>query len=187
MDTRKEDLTGRTVPGSEGEWKVLSYIKRRDPRHPNYNKTHEECPNRAARYECECTTCGIRRIILNTSLVRGQACCRCHAFFRMLETNATCGSRNFEFNITPEYLWSVWRKQNGICALTGKKIYFNTITDRSASVDRIDSSVGYVEGNIQWVDKDVNIMKNIYPQDMFIETCVNVAQYARKKSELGDK
>jgi hypothetical protein len=42
--------------------------------------------------------------------------------------------------------------------------------------DRIDSSKGYVVGNIQWVHKHINKMKNKYPQDHFIEMCRLVAE-----------
>ena len=50
--------------------------------------------------------------------------------------------------------------------------------DRShtASLDRIDSSLGYTIGNVQWVHKHVNVMKNIYPQNMFLFICCEVAK-----------
>ena len=46
----------------------------------------------------------------------------------------------------------------------------------TASLDRIDSSKGYTTDNIQWVHKDINIMKNDYGNDYFIEICKKVAK-----------
>jgi hypothetical protein len=40
----------------------------------------------------------------------------------------------------------------------------------------IDSYKGYIEGNIQWVDKHVNKMKNEFDQDYFIEICKKISQ-----------
>lgn len=48
----------------------------------------------------------------------------------------------------------------------------------SRSIDRIDSSVGYVEGNMQWVHKDVNRMKQEFSESYFIETCRLVCRQA---------
>jgi len=45
----------------------------------------------------------------------------------------------------------------------------------SPSLDRIDSSKGYIKGNVQWIHKDVNIMKNKFNQEYFIEMCKLVA------------
>ena len=38
---------------------------------------------------------------------------------------------------------------------------------KTASLDRIDSSKGYTEDNIQWVHKDVNQMKMDLPEQRF--------------------
>lgn len=45
----------------------------------------------------------------------------------------------------------------------------------TASLDRIDSGQGYTNSNIQWVHSMVNMCKNKYPQDKFIEMCRAVA------------
>ena len=79
-----------------------------------------------------------------------------------------------DFTITIEYLWELYLKQNRKCALTGVELYFNSRsgkTDGNISLDRIDSLKGYIEGNVQWVHKDANIMKNKLPQDRFIYLC----------------
>jgi len=49
---------------------------------------------------------------------------------------------------------------------------------QTASLDRVDSRKGYVVGNIQWVHSMVNMSKNKYPQDKFIEMCRAVTQRA---------
>jgi hypothetical protein len=81
--------------------------------------------------------------------------------------------RKILFNVTNEYLWQLYQKQNGKCALSGLNIPFGKSTKDSndASLDRIDSSVGYIEGNIQWVHKDINKMKMELKQNRFIELC----------------
>ena len=53
----------------------------------------------------------------------------------------------------------------------------NSIRDGTASLDRIDSSRGYVIDNIQWVHKDINWLKNDWSQKEFIELCSRVANH----------
>jgi len=76
------------------------------------------------------------------------------------------------------YLKQLWEKQGGKCALTGIDIKLPTNSDgfdksvppyRRASVDRIDSSLGYVEGNIQFVSQFANFAKNKYSNEIFKE------------------
>jgi len=50
-----------------------------------------------------------------------------------------------------------------------------TYANCTASFDRIDSSTGYEKGNIQWVHVMVNMCKNKYSQDRFVEMCKAVA------------
>lgn len=62
----------------------------------------------------------------------------------------------------------------GQCVLTGWEISM-TYDNCTASLDRIESSKGYEVGNIQWVHVMVNMCKNKYPQDKFVEMCKAVA------------
>lgn len=81
-------------------------------------------------------------------------------------------SRNFEFDITIEQAWNLFEKQNRICALSGVEIVLDRRDkNTTASLDRIDSSKGYVLDNIQWIHKEVNMMKNNYDEKYFIEIC----------------
>src|SRR6266704_3738098 len=60
-------------------------------------------------------------------------------------------TRNIELNVTKKYLWNLFLKQHKMCALTGDTLFFNSKSkahDGTASLDRIDSSKGYIEGNV---------------------------------------
>ena len=48
--------------------------------------------------------------------------------------------------------------------------------NRTASLDRIDSKLGYTSNNIQWVHKDLNYMKSDLDQSVFIEWCRKVVE-----------
>lgn len=84
-----------------------------------------------------------------------------------------------EFNITPKYLEELYEKQNHKCAITGLPLELDitkTAIQQDWSLDRIDSNIGYVEGNVQWVHKDINMMKQSYSLDYFKEMCCRVAE-----------
>ena len=86
-------------------------------------------------------------------------------------------SKNIEFNLSYEYLDLLWEAQNGRCAYTGEKLDFGrSKISGTASLDRIDSSMGYVEGNVQFVHKDVNIMKWNLSEERFIEICNKITK-----------
>lgn len=82
-----------------------------------------------------------------------------------------------EFSISIEFAWDLFIKQNRLCKLSGIPLTFDQNGEaRTASLDRINSDLGYIEDNVQWVHKDINIMKNIYTQEYFVEICKKVAE-----------
>jgi hypothetical protein len=85
--------------------------------------------------------------------------------------------RNISFNVSIEYAWKMFLEQKGICKLSGKQLKFAYgEKDGNASLDRIDSIKGYEEGNIQWLDKKINLMKLDLPESEFIELCKSVVK-----------
>ena len=90
--------------------------------------------------------------------------------------------RNMEFNLSKEYLWNLFLKQNRKCALSGIDISFRTnqhIADGTASLDRVNSTKDYIEGNVQWVHKDINNMKQKYSNEYFLSLCKSVSEYRK--------
>lgn len=94
--------------------------------------------------------------------------------------------RNLPFEIDAKYAWELFLSQDRKCALTGEVLVFSNrcypkgIT--TASLDRIDSSGGYTQGNVQWVHKNINMMKQQYSTKLFIDWCKKVYQYNQPKS-----
>jgi hypothetical protein len=79
-----------------------------------------------------------------------------------------------ELTVTIEEAWQLFLNQDRKCALSGIELTFpKKWKDKSwtASLDRRDSSKGYILENVQWVHKDVNIMKNKFEQSYFTEIC----------------
>lgn len=89
--------------------------------------------------------------------------------------------RDIEFSIDIKILWNLFLQQNRKCALSGQTLIFgnksSNKSDTTASLDRIDSSRGYVIDNIQWIHKDINRMKQHFDEEYFIKTCKLIAEH----------
>lgn len=101
-------------------------------------------------------------------------------------------ARNIEWNLSDEYLAELLDKQNVKCALSGIDLCISNYSigskrgrlETTISLDRIDSSKGYIEGNVQWVHKSINIMKSTLTQEQFIEFCRLVTENNFKDKRL---
>jgi hypothetical protein len=92
--------------------------------------------------------------------------------------------RKIDISVSIEYLWSLFEKQNGLCALTGIPITLGrrfTKDLQSASLDRIDNNKGYVNGNVWWVHKDINSLKTDFSLQRFLELCSLVSEFNSNK------
>ena len=82
--------------------------------------------------------------------------------------------RKKEVEINLDYLENLWNEQNGKCALTNDYMTYSVGDINSVSIDRIDSSKGYIEGNVQLVKKKVNIAKSDMTTEEFFNMCKKV-------------
>ena len=167
-----KDLTGLTF----GRLKVLG--------------VSEVSRNGHVRYNVVCS-CGTEKTVLGTHLVQGKTkSCSClkrerrnwkgykgvsKTYFSSLERGAKGekGRKKLPFNISIEYIGDLLEEQEGKCKLSGMEI---SCYDKTASLDRIDSSKGYEEGNVQWLHKDINMMKRHYTEEYFIRLCRSVCE-----------
>lgn len=143
---------------------------------------------------CRCS-CGFEGYISASNVARGKST-RCGECRRDASTKQTGSNNPFWKGVgeipsgkfrrirdqaTREFLAKLWDDCDKHCALTGVPLTMGV----DASPDRIDSSIGYVDGNVQWVHKDVNIMKNAFDIDYFIETCRKIAgKFPADKNKL---
>jgi hypothetical protein len=97
-------------------------------------------------------------------------------FLRAKDRAKTSG-RAFEISLSD--LKGLWEKQNGICPYTGWEmilhpscnIHNSPAEPNRASLDRIDSSEGYVNGNIQFVSYMANLAKNRFSEEQLVGFC----------------
>lgn len=155
------------------------------------------------RWKCQCE-CGLIVYRYSAHLKRGRCRCinckaleehqkygykdiRAHHWYN-IKKNAN--NRNIEFDITMEYVWEIFKNQNEKCALSGIPIKFalskkdHIKGETTASLDRINSDKGYVKGNVQWVHKWVNLMKNDFTILEFVDYCQKVVNYQKEKYEV---
>lgn len=172
-----KDYTGLFL----GNWKILGEIKCVRTSNKNYH----------TRWKCQCSCGSEPQWILKENLIKGlsSGCSNCYSKRHSGSNNPNwkgygkipsslithikhgAKSRNLEYSLSPRYLNSLWQRTGGVCALSGIKISIN----ETASLDRIDSSKGYIPGNVQWIHKKVNIMKRDISQKDFIEICKAVS------------
>lgn len=92
--------------------------------------------------------------------------------------------KKYESNISAEYLQKIWLSQNGLCPFTGWELILPEKSDypwsekntRNASLDRIDNSLGYIEGNVRFISVMANLARQTYTDDQLIEFCKAVAK-----------
>ena len=82
--------------------------------------------------------------------------------------------RKLSFKIGIKKAWNLFLKQDRKCAISGMDLQMDEVENRTASLDRIDSSKGYISSNVQWIHKDINQMKHCFDQDYFISMCQKI-------------
>ncbi len=157
-----------------GQWIVIS----------NERKHHSISKGRNTYYNVRCS-CGREGWRSANTLEKGitkacKSCCKSPnninsfilSYFNRVKRRALISK--FEFNLTVKYLEDLFIKQESKCALSNLIIEFRPNylkNEQSASLDRIDNDKGYVEGNVQWVHKDINFMKGVLSSERFIKLC----------------
>jgi len=92
-----------------------------------------------------------------------------------------------EYNLSIKYLMELYNKQGGRCYYTGKKLITNRPSKRGniemhkISIDRINSKLGYIEGNIALCTAWANFAKHNYNEEELYKECKAMVRHYRKK------
>lgn len=145
--------------------------------------------------KCKCGNVYIRKYIANITSGKSNQCVECR--YKSMTSNYNIEKisnrqfykikraaikRNINFELNQKDLSDLFIEQNKKCALSGLEIFFPVNKEEmdsysfTASLDRIDSNKHYFLGNVQWIHKDVNLMKNVLQQDYFIKLCEHITK-----------
>lgn len=95
-------------------------------------------------------------------------------------------AKELPFEITIEYVWELFVRQDRRCIITGKLLTMDGKKDGkrvgNASMDRIDLTKGYVKENVQWVYRNIQQMKRNMTTATFIQLCEDVVIHQTKKA-----
>jgi hypothetical protein len=103
----------------------------------------------------------------------------------MTQYKTQARNRGLTFNITAEYIWDMFLSQNKLCKLTGELLEFSkktqTFSDTTVSIDRINTSLGYVSGNVRIIHKVINKIKWDFDDSEFLTLCNSVVIQIHKR------
>jgi len=163
-----------------GKWTVLESLPKKK--------------NNLTYWLCECD-CGYVLEVKSNSLMNGRStqCSNCARKEVGLKNRKGYGeisgdmwaqikryasSKKIIFNVRIEEAWDIVLKQNKKCKLSGLDLEFSGYPYNSdkttAMLDTIIPEQGYITGNIQWVHKDIFLIKKSLKNDDFICLCNKV-------------
>lgn len=76
-----------------------------------------------------------------------------------------------ESDLDADYLYDLYKKQEGRCVYTGVKLGLKKGHAATISIDKIIPAKGYVRGNVQWVCWAVNRAKGDLDEKVFLNMC----------------
>lgn len=87
--------------------------------------------------------------------------------------------RKYGCDLTVEYLKQLWEEQKGICPITGWHLVLAKSTNKpwetscpnNASIDRIDNSKGYMQGNVRFIAFMANLARQSFTDERLIDFC----------------
>jgi len=102
--------------------------------------------------------------------------------FRHLINSGRASFKKHQLQIDAQYLKELWETQGGVCAYTGLKMLLPETSSKKhkinslqkASLDRIDSTKGYVKGNVEFVCMAINLGKNNRTKKEMIDFISNI-------------
>lgn len=139
-------------------------------RRQSVSKAQQRSPEAFLRYLC--------------SMLRRQSN---HKRTKLHKLNPAC----LDVQVVYEDLLALYQKQGGCCAILNIPMTHEFNNLRSISVDRIDSSLGYIPGNVQLVCQFINTAKKDHTNAECIsileEFLIRKAQHVRRTDSAGNQ
>lgn len=115
-----------------------------------------------------------QRRVLKNKTVRG----------RMLALAGNAKQRSkrigWSYNLSVDFLCALWEEQRGLCAITKMPLSLEKEDSRwnssLVSLDRIDSSKGYLQDNVWLVTSKINYAKGTQTYEEFVGMCKEVVE-----------
>lgn len=92
--------------------------------------------------------------------------------------------KKYGCDLTVEYLKELWESQKGVCPFTNWNLILPKNTNgwsdynpNNASLDRIDCSKGYLQGNVRFVSIMANIARSTFTDAQLKHFCKSVSMY----------
>jgi|GEM_PF-317691 len=99
-----------------------------------------------------------------------------------------CKRKGLEFNIDAQYMIDQYEKQNNTCFYAKTPLKFGVDDLRSATLERINSSLGYTRGNVVLSCKAMNWAKNSSTESDFLrfllELLNSLSSYVRLETKI---
>ena len=98
---------------------------------------------------------------------------------RVTDAKARAKKRNQTITITVDFMYQLFKQQNGQCALSNTQLAIQKQIPTSLSIDKKDPLLGYSEDNVQWVCWAVNRAKGDLTMRTFIDMCKRITEKCR--------
>lgn len=90
--------------------------------------------------------------------------------------------RGLSKTLTMNQAWWLFQDQDQRCVYSGVPLVISEVrVNNTASIDRINSDLGYDMSNVQWVHKEVNMMKRVLTHSQFINWCDQITKHQESK------
>lgn len=151
-----------------------------------YTRQHKKNPNRAWYCNLKCSTEATKHKLIpgpKPGAKPGGKSLDQFSPFRHFLNRAN--QRPYKVNLDLPYLKALWEKQRGQCVLSGREMPLHTNSTAwekdkgnpwKPSLDRIDSSKGYLKGNVRFICYIANMAKHSWDDSIVIEFCKAVTK-----------
>ena len=102
-------------------------------------------------------------------------------FISRIKTRNKNNEVGYICNLSLDFLKKLWESQNGKCPFTNNQLLlpnmslgFKTRDPFNASLDRINNSKGYIEGNVRFISVMANYARNNFSDEQLIDFCKKV-------------